>query len=93
MNPIRADTEKQYALEGNLTAGIQHGSWTMPMEAGKAPKPSWLNSNAQHVLEDLQYTKEDIKHVEDWVKRTSSPHLPPSPIEPPPHFTTHRTDN
>jgi len=62
-------TTKAYALEGNLTAGIQHGSWTMPMEPGKAPKPSWLNSNAQHVLEDLQYTKEDIKHVEDWVKR------------------------
>jgi alcohol oxidase len=53
----------------------------MPMEPGKAPKPSWLNSNAQHVLEDLQYTKEDIKHVEDWVKRTSPP------------FQTHRTDN
>ncbi|OSS49328.1 hypothetical protein B5807_05700 [Epicoccum nigrum] len=41
----------------------------MPIEAGKAPKPSFLNSNSQHVLEDLQYTKEDIKHVEDWVKR------------------------
>ncbi|KAG9202266.1 Alternative oxidase, mitochondrial precursor [Epicoccum nigrum] len=62
-------TTKAYALEGNLTAGIQHGSWTMPIEAGKAPKPSFLNSNSQHVLEDLQYTKEDIKHVEDWVKR------------------------
>jgi alcohol oxidase len=46
----------------------------MPIEKGKAPSPSFLNSNSQHVLEDLQYTTEDIKHVVDWTKRTSLPH-------------------
>ena len=61
---------QQYALPGNITAGIQHGSWTMPIEKGKAPSPSFLNSNSQHVLEDLNYSTEDIKHIEDWVKRT-----------------------
>jgi alcohol oxidase len=65
--------KQQYALPGNITAGIQHGSWTMPIEKGKAPSPSFLNSNSQHVLEDLQYTTEDIKHVENWTKRTSHP--------------------
>ena len=64
-------TRLQYALPGNITAGIQHGSWTMPLEKGKAPSPSFLNSNSQHVLEDLHYTTEDIKHVEDWTKRMS----------------------
>lgn len=43
------------------------------MKQGTAPKTSFLNSNSQHVLEDLHYTKEDIKHVEDWVKRTLLP--------------------
>lgn len=47
----------------------------MPIEKGTAPKPSFLNSNSQHVLEDLQYTSEDIKHVESWVKRMSLPIL------------------
>jgi alcohol oxidase len=67
---------KQYALPGNLTAGIQHGSWTMPLKPGKAPSPSFLNSNSQHVLEDLHYTNEDIQHVINWVKRMS----PSSPL-------------
>ncbi len=62
-------TTKAYALPGNLTAGIQHGSWSMPLDGGKAPKPSLLNSNCQTVYEDLNYTNEDIKHVEEWVKR------------------------
>lgn len=62
-------TTKAYALPGNLTAGLQHGSWSMPVESGKPPKPNLLNSNCQHVYEDLQYTTEDIKHVEEWVKR------------------------
>lgn len=73
-SPARANdmdlaTTNAYALPGNITAGIQHGSWTMPLEKGKAPSPSFLNSNSQHVLEDLHYTTEDIKHVEDWTKR------------------------
>ena len=62
-------TTKAYALPGNLTSGIQHGSWSMPLDAGKAPKPNLLNSNSQDVFEDLKYSEEDIKHIEEWVKR------------------------
>jgi alcohol oxidase len=62
-------TTKAYALPGNLTAGIQHGSWSMPVESGRPPNPSLLNSNSQHVYEDLKYSKEDIEQIEEWVKR------------------------
>ncbi|KAF1848197.1 GMC oxidoreductase [Cucurbitaria berberidis CBS 394.84] len=73
-SPARANdmdlaTTNAYALPGNLTAGIQHGSWTSPVKKGKAPAPNFLNSNCQEVFEDLEYTKQDIQHVEDWVKR------------------------
>jgi alcohol oxidase len=72
----------------------------MPLKPGKAASPSFLNSNSQHVLEDLDYTKEDIQHIIDWVKRTSSllhsltlvlsfpsPSIPP-PLTPPGHVET-----
>ena len=62
-------TTKAYALPGNLTAGIQHGSWSMPVDSGRPPKVNFLNSNSQNVYEDLKYSKEDIEHVEEWVKR------------------------
>jgi len=62
-------TTKAYALPGNLTAGIQHGSWSMPVDSGKPAKPSMLNSNSQNVYEDLQYSRKDIEHIEEWVKR------------------------
>ena len=64
-------TTKAYALPGNITAGIQHGSWSMPVEEpkGRNPKVRWLNSNKQGVYEDLKYSNEDIKHIEEWVKR------------------------
>ncbi|CZS97449.1 probable alcohol oxidase [Rhynchosporium graminicola] len=62
-------TTNAYALPGNLTAGIQHGSWSMPVESGKPSQPNLLNSNSQSVYEDLKYSKEDIAHVEEWVKR------------------------
>ncbi|KAF2108409.1 alcohol oxidase p68 [Lophiotrema nucula] len=73
-SPARANdmdlaTTNAYALPGNLTAGIQHGSWSMPIKPGRAPEPSFLNSNQHAVQEDLQYTNEDIKHIEDWTKR------------------------
>lgn len=47
----------------------------MPLQKGKAPSPSFINSNCQDVLEDLQYSTEDIKHIENWTKRTSSHHI------------------
>lgn len=41
----------------------------MPVESGKPPSPSMLNSNQQAVRDDLQYSKEDLLHIEEWVKR------------------------
>lgn len=45
----------------------------MPVEKGRAPEPTFLNSNSQHVQEDLNYSNQDIKHIEDWVKRELFP--------------------
>lgn len=63
------ETTKAYALPGNLTAGIQHGSWSMPLDAGEPAKVSYLTSNKQAVRKDLKYSTKDIEHVEEWVKR------------------------
>lgn len=52
----------------------------MPVEKGRAPEPNFLNSNSQHIQEDLQYSNQDIKHIEDWVKRMLSFHVHPSLI-------------
>lgn len=56
----------------------------MPLKQGKAPSPSFLNSNSQHVLEDLQYTSEDVKHIENWTKRKAptTQSLHPRPSQP-----------
>jgi alcohol oxidase len=62
-------TTKAYAGPNHLSAGIQHGSWTMPIEAGTAPSPSFLTSNKQEIREDLKYTNEDINHIIEWTKR------------------------
>ena len=63
------ETTKAYALPGNITAGIQHGSWSLPVEPPKPAKASILNSNQHDLYEDLKYTKKDIEHIEEWVKR------------------------
>lgn len=74
-SPARAkdmnlQTTKDYALPGNVTAGIQHGSWTMPLDPPvKKQSDLYLNSNKQDIWEDLEYGNEDIKHIEEWVKR------------------------
>lgn len=68
-NDLDLATTNAYALPGNITAGIQHGSWSMPVKAGRTPEPSFLNSNQHAVQDDLQYSAQDIKHIEDWVKR------------------------
>lgn len=62
-------TTKAYALPGNQSAGIQHGSWSVPLKAGKPASVSFLNSHRQDIHEDLKDTKEDIAHIEEWVKR------------------------
>lgn len=63
------ETTNAYAGPNHITANIQHGSWTEQKKPGKAPETSFLNSNAQTVQEDLQYSKDDILAVEEWVKR------------------------
>ncbi|TVY35493.1 Alcohol oxidase [Lachnellula occidentalis] len=62
-------TTNAYALPGNVTANIQHGSWSQQIESGKPPKPNMINSNCQATYDDLQYSKQDIEQVEEWVKR------------------------
>lgn len=71
-NDLDLATTNAYALPGNISAGIQHGSWTSPVKKGRAAQPNFLNSNSQEVLEDLQYSNEDIKHIENWTKRMSN---------------------
>ena len=63
-------TTKAYALPGNLSAGIGHGSWSSPLApADRLPQANTLSSNKVHVREDLPYSKRDIEAVEEWVKR------------------------
>jgi len=64
------ETTKAWALPGNLSAGLQHGSWSVYLpEADKKPGVGILNSNKAHVREELEYSKEDITAIEEWVKR------------------------
>jgi alcohol oxidase len=63
-------TTKAYALPGNLTAGITHGSWSVHLpEADKKIGTHILSSNRRDLRDDLKYSKEDIAAVEEWVKR------------------------
>lgn len=63
-------TTKAYALPGNLTAGITHGSWSRHLpEPERQAGPQILSSNRVGVREEVKYGKRDIEAVEDWVKR------------------------
>ncbi|TKA77529.1 Alcohol oxidase 1 [Friedmanniomyces simplex] len=62
-------TTNAYAGPDHITANIQHGSWTSPLEAGKPPQVSWLTSSKQEYRDPLQYSKDDLLAVEEWVKR------------------------
>lgn len=63
-------TTKAYALAGNLSAGIGHGSWSMPLgPADTQPELHLLNSNQVEVRKELEYNTRDIQAVEEWVKR------------------------
>ncbi|KAJ5463655.1 Glucose-methanol-choline oxidoreductase [Penicillium sp. IBT 31633x] len=62
-------TTKAYAGRNHISAGIQHGSWTSPLETGKQPKASILSSNRHESRPTLEYSDEDIQHIEKWVQR------------------------
>lgn len=73
-SPARAfdmdlETTKAYAGPDHLSAGIQHGSWSHPLEAGKAPAANTVTSNRVTTREPLKYSKADIEQVEKWVRR------------------------
>lgn len=65
------ETTNKYALPGNLSAGIQHGSWTQPLNEAesKADKIKTLSAHRVDARDELKYSDEDIKAVEEWVKR------------------------
>ncbi|TLS31203.1 hypothetical protein PpBr36_02177 [Pyricularia pennisetigena] len=74
-SPARAhdmdlETTKAYALPGNITAGLQHGSWSKLLPPpDKQPEIEVLNSHKKAVYDDLKYSTDDIKAIEEWVKR------------------------
>jgi len=45
---------------------------SLPVTAGKTPDPNMLNSNSHAVREDLKYSDEDLYHIEEWVKVSTS---------------------
>lgn len=61
---------KMYGGPDHVTAGIQHGSWSIPTKPGRAPSASFVTSSQPSTIrDDLKYTKEDIAAVQEWVKR------------------------
>jgi len=73
-SPARAkdmdlETTKAYAGPNHITAGIQHGSWSVPNPKGKDPTTTYLNSNQREIREELQYSTADVEAIEEWVKR------------------------
>lgn len=51
-------TRNAYGGPNHITSNIQHGSWTMPVEAGKPSMPNLVTSNQQVTYEPLKYTKD-----------------------------------
>ena len=73
-SPARAydmdlETTNKYAGPNHISAGIQHGSWSIPLKPGKPRSVNWLNSNKQDVYEDIEYNNSDIEAIVEWVKR------------------------
>ncbi|KAL6800914.1 GMC oxidoreductase domain-containing protein [Trichoderma sp. SZMC 28013] len=63
-------TTKAYALPGNLSAGITHGSWSSYLpEADTKAAVNILSSNKVNTRQELKYNSNDIKAIEEWVKR------------------------
>ncbi|KAL2037832.1 hypothetical protein N7G274_009306 [Stereocaulon virgatum] len=59
-----------YGGPSHLSAGIQYGSWSIQTKPGNPPKGSFVTSSqVSEMSDDLDYTAEDIKQTEEWVKR------------------------
>ena len=69
------ETAKAYGGPNHLTAGLQHGSWTVPVKKAQDPKSVYLNSSQKEVRGDLEYSEEDIKAIVEW-GTYSPPHYP-----------------
>lgn len=73
-SPARAydmdlETTKQYAGPNHISAGLQHGSWSIHLGQPKPRNVNWLNSNKQSLREDIEYSNRDIEAIAEWVKR------------------------
>jgi alcohol oxidase len=73
-SPARArdldlDTTNAYAGPNHLTSNLITGSWTVPMLKGREPQANFMNSSQVTIQEDLQYSKDDLLAIEEWVKR------------------------
>lgn len=67
---LNLEDTNRYALPGNITAGIQHGSWTRPIPApDEVPGKGIVTSNRKEKRKELQYSNKDIEAIEEWVKR------------------------
>ncbi|KAK4238407.1 alcohol oxidase 1 [Achaetomium macrosporum] len=68
---LNLEDTNRYALPGNITAGIQHGSWSVPVPDPdeKPPGAAVVSSNRKAKRKELKYSKKDIEAIEEWVKR------------------------
>jgi alcohol oxidase len=68
---LNLDDTNRYALPDNITAGIQHGSWSVPVPEPDAPRPgrAVVSSSRKEKRGELKYSKKDIEAIEEWVKR------------------------
>jgi alcohol oxidase len=69
---LNLEDTNRYAKSGNVTAGIQHGSWSVPVpeaEEGGVGDKGVVSSSRKERRGELRYGREDVKAVEEWVKR------------------------
>lgn len=67
---LNLEDTNRYALPGNVTAGIQHGSWSVPVpDPDEKPGRDVVSSNRKEKRKELKYSKKDIEAIEEWVKR------------------------
>jgi alcohol oxidase len=65
-------TTNAYALPGNITANIQHGSWAQSIQPGAPPQVNMLNSNEHSIREPLKYSEYNLSPLhEAMLIRTS----------------------